>query len=116
MAIIAPAGFEFLPLLVNPIQVMEFAPPAPLAAPRQAEPAAPANAARANAGEHFPGRRPHGNPGDQTPRGHRVQAPTYGGMEGMALLSATTGRALLDLTTAARQETPPGRPLGGPRN
>ena len=116
MAIIAPAGFEFLPPLVNPIQVPEFAPPAPLSSPRLAEPTAPANAARADAGENFPGRRPHGSPGGQTSRDRHVQPPTYGGMEGMALLSATTGRALLDLTTAAREETAPGRPLGGPRD
>lgn len=116
MAIIAPAGFEFLPPLVNPIQVPEFAPPAPLSSPRLAEPTAPSNAARANARENFPGHRPHGNAAGQTPRDRYVQAPTYGGMEGMALLSAATGRALLDLTAAAREETAPGRPLGGPRD
>ena len=109
MAIIAPAGFAFLPPLVNPLQAPVMAPPETPSLSRQAEAMAGTNATRTAADAPSFKRQRRRQSADEAGGGERTRRPTYGGLEGLALLSGATGRAVLVLVAAASAQDLPAR-------
>ena len=116
MAIIAPAGFEFLPLLVNPLQAPVFAPPVTPPSSRHTEAVAATNATRTAADAPSFKRERRRQSAGETGGGSRARPPAYGGLEGLALLSGETGRAVLELVAATSAQGSQARLRGAPKS